>query len=496
MTYLRPGVYVEETLNPVQSVVGPNANTVAAFVGSAIRGPGIPTLMTSWTQFVKTYGTYLENSSNLNLHIAVNLFFQNGGGACYVNRTIGSGAAAAARTLMDRAGTPDETLVVNAKNSGAWGNSINISVSNSSTNGLFDLTVYFGGTDPVNIVERFTDLTMTYPDARYAPNFVNSKSNYLLLIDSASSSTGATKNPAVITNQALSGGLNGSAPTGATVLASFEEFDAIEESLLFNAPGYVDASTVNTLIQYCEERKDAFLIIDGLNDTVANQLTRAAAYTSSSYAAVYYPNIGIPDPIISNSSTTANVGGAIAGLYASTDASRGVFKAPAGLNARIAGSTGVNRLSNTDLDNLNSASAAVNAIRSIPGAGIVVMGAKTLKPGYADKYVPVRRTLIYLSKSLTDLTKFAIFEPNDSRLWRQITNTCSSFLTEFWGQGGLAGSSPSTAFFVKCDSTTNTQTSIDNGEVNIEIGVALQRPAEFVIIKIGQFDGGTTVTVE
>jgi phage tail sheath protein FI len=122
------------------------------------------------------------------------------------------------------------------------------------------------------------------------------------------------------------------------------------------------------------------------------------------------------------------------------------------------------------------------------------MGAKTLKPGYVDKYIPVRRTLIYLSKSLSDLTKFAVFEPNDSRLWRQITNTCASFLTQFWGQGGLAGSSPDVAFFVKCDATTNSQTSIDNGEVNIEIGVALQRPAEFVIIKIGQYDGGTTVT--
>ena len=494
MTYLRPGVYVEETLNPVQSVVGPNANTIAAFVGSAVRGPGVPTLITSWTQFVNLYGTYLENSSNLNLHIAVNLFFQNGGGACYVNRTIGSGAAPAARTLLDRASTPDETMVVNAKNSGTWGNSINISVSNSSTTGLFDLTVYFGGTAPVNIVERYTDLTMSYPDARYAPNFINSKSNYLLLIDSASSSTGATKNPAVITNQALTGGLNGSAITGANVLASFEEFDLIQSSLLFNAPGYVDASTVNTLIQYCEERKDGFLIIDGLNDTVANQLTRAASYTSSSYAAVYYPNIGIPDPIIANASTSGNVGAAVAGLYASTDASRGVFKAPAGLSARIAGSTGVNPLSNSELDSLNSAAAPVNAIRAIPGAGIVVMGAKTLKPGYVDKYIPVRRTLIYLSKSLSDLTKFAVFEPNDSRLWRQITNTCASFLTQFWGQGGLAGSSPDVAFFVKCDATTNSQTSIDNGEVNIEIGVALQRPAEFVIIKIGQYDGGTTVT--
>ena len=123
------------------------------------------------------------------------------------------------------------------------------------------------------------------------------------------------------------------------------------------------------------------------------------------------------------------------------------------------------------------------------------MGAKTLKPGYIDKYVPVRRTLIYLRKALTDLTEFAIFEPNDQALWRRLDSTVSSFLTNFWSQGGLAGTAPANAFFVKVDATNNPQSSIDNGEVHIEVGVALQRPAEFVIIKIGQFDGGTTVTV-
>jgi len=110
-------------------------------------------------------------------------------------------------------------------------------------------------------------------------------------------------------------------------------------------------------------------------------------------------------------------------------------------------------------------------------------------------YVPVRRTLIYLEKSLTDLTAFALFEPNDQRLWRRLNATVSSFLTNFWSQGGLSGNTPADAFFVKVDSTNNTQTTIDNGEVHIEVGVALQRPAEFVVIKIGQFDGGTTVTV-
>jgi len=204
------------------------------------------------------------------------------------------------------------------------------------------------------------------------------------------------------------------------------------------------------------------------------------------------------DPTVTTPNITLTVapGGAIVGKYISTDSARGVFKAPAGLDTRIAGAVSVAQLTNTELDTLNSTVPPVNAIRFIPGSGIVVMGARTLRGSYSDRYVPIRRTLIYLRKALTDLTEFAIFEPNDQRLWRQLTGVTSGFLTEFWNQGGLRGDTPEQAYFVKCDDETNTLASIDNGEVRLEIGVALQRPAEFVIIKIGQFDGGTTVTVE
>ena len=180
----------------------------------------------------------------------------------------------------------------------------------------------------------------------------------------------------------------------------------------------------------------------------------------------------------------------------STDASRGVFKAPAGMDARLSGVVSVAALTNSELDDLNQGDPApVNAIRYIPGSGIVVMGARTLKPGYADRYIPVRRSLIYLRKALTDLTSFAVFEPNDFRLWSQITSALEAFLTDFWQQGGLRGLAPADAYFVKCDSENNPIESIDQGEVNIEVGVALQRPAEFVVIRISQYDSGAVVTV-
>jgi len=493
MTYQRPGVFVQETLNPIQPVVGPNSSTVAAFVGPSVRGPLGPNPISSWSEFTKLYGTWTENALDQKLAVAVNLFFQNGGSQCFVNRVVGSGSATSTRTLLDRANTPVNTLTVTAKNPGAWGNNINISISDSTVTGYFDITVFYGGNAAVNVVERFTDLTLVAPDARFAPSVISAGSSYISATTVASNTAGSNKNPAVITNQALTAGAEGSAVTDQIYLTGFQAFDVVEASLLFNAPGVVAASPVNTLINYCANRKDAFLVIDGLTDTVAQQLTRAAAYTPSSYAAVYYPNIVIQDPVITTSTTTANVGAAVMGIYASTDASRGVFKAPAGLSARVAGAVSVSSLTSAELDSLNAAAAPVNAIRFVSGSGIVVMGAKTLKAGYIDKYIPVRRTLIYLSKALTDLTKFAIFEPNDTRLWRQITNTCNSFLTDFWQQGGLAGAAPTSAFFVKCDSTTNPQGAIDNGQVNLEIGVALQRPAEFIIIKIGQYDGGTSV---
>ena len=497
--YLRPGVYVQETLNPVQPVVGPSSDSVAAFVGANDRGPTTPTLVTSWSQYVTKFGSWNTNASN-DLPLGVYMFFANGGNRAYVTRVVGTSAVSATRTFNDRQGTPAATLTVTALNEGTWGNNINISVSNAAATGYFNLVVYYGGSSAANIVEQWNELSMVSTDARYALKVVNNNSNYITLANASSPATAPTNNPAVVSNQALSTGANGGSVSGTTISNALSLYDTIEQSLILNAPGFTDDTTVNNLISYADDRKDVFVVIDGVDDTVANQLTLAASYTASSAAAVYYPQITIADPTVTvgspaGATKTIGAGAAVAGLYAATDASRGVFKAPAGLQARLAGAVSVASLTSSELDSLNSASAAVNAIRFISGSGIVVFGSRTLKAGYIDRYVPVRRTLIYLEKSLKDLTRFAIFEPNDARLWSRLDATVSSFLTSFWTQGGLTGSTPSQAFFVKVDAENNSQASVDNGIVNIQVGVALQRPAEFVVINIGQYSGGTTVTV-
>jgi phage tail sheath protein FI len=499
MTFQRPGVYVQETLNPIQPLPGVASQFVSALIGENDRGPvNTPTLVTSWNQYVTTFGSWNSYVSN-NLPLAVYMFFSNGGSQLYVTR-IANAATSALRSLNDRAVSPSATLQVVAKNAGRWGNDLNISISDSIETGYFDITIYDGGTTAADIVETFTQLSMVTSDARYAPLTVNPLSKYVILNDLNSGNTGSTRNPAVVTNQALSSGGTGNAVSVTEYSAGLASFDTIRESLVLNIPGQTAANIVNAAISYAEGRDDVFVAVDGIDDAPSAQLTLANTYTASSLAAVYYPPLVIADPTLAIGSVagrtlTVGAGAAVVGLIASTDTSRGVFKAPAGLQARLAGVVSTRLLTNAQLDSLNTASAPVNAIRFIPGSGFVVMGARTLKRGYVDKYVPVRRSLIYLRKSLTDITEFAIFEPNDPGLWRRLETACTAFLTQFWSQGGLRGGTPSEAFFVKVDAENNPQYLIDNGEVHIEVGVALQRPAEFVVIKIGQFDGGTTVTV-
>lgn len=503
MAYLRPGVYVEEvaTLAPVTGSV---SDTVAAFIGATDRGPTVPTLVTSWAKYTSLYGSWGTYNKVTN---AVYMFFANGGSQCYVHRVLGTGSpAAATRTFKDTTSpTPQDTLTITAKNQGTWGNKISIEITASSRGAnYFNLNVYYDGTTSSNVVERFSDLTMNVNEGTsYAITVINASSAYIVASDAAANdSFESTDNPAVVAPSPateLAGGANGTAPTDTNIVSAVSSFDVITNSLVLNAPGVTASANVNSLITYAEGRGDVFVVVDGDSGsaTAAAELAVVANYTASANAAVYYPNLVIPDPTsnVAGATTTVPCGGAVVAKYTTTDAARGVFKSPAGLETRLSNVVSVAALTNAELDSLNSATKPVNAIRYIPGSGVVVMGARTLKTGYNDRYVSVRRTLIYLRKQLSELTAFAVFEPNNERLWGRITNTVESSLVSFWQQGGLRGNTPQDAFYVKCDSTTNTNNSITNGEVNIEVGVALQRPAEFIVIRISQYDSGSVVTI-
>ena len=235
----------------------------------------------------------------------------------------------------------------------------------------------------------------------------------------------------------------------------------------------------------------SFVVIDtdpGL--TVANAISFAGSLADTSVAAVYYPHMYIADPLGRGAGALRKIGpaGAVAGLYLTTDASRGVFKAPAGIGSALLGVVAPEKtFSSAELDSMNESTSPVNPIRQIPGAGLAVMGARTLKQdGTANKYVNMRRSLIYIKKNLKNLTEFAIFENNDEKLWAQIRTTVGSFLNEYRNQGGLRGATAAQAYFIKCDAENNSATQIANGEVHIQVGVALQYPAEFIVIDLSQ----------
>ena len=396
------------------------------------------------------------------------------------------------------------TLQLSAKNPGTWGNSVYTKILASSLGGAyFTVQVYSGGSDADKVVESFTDVTMNSADSSYAVNVINGGSNYLTAVDLLTTdSFGNSDNPATTESPVqLTTGSNGSAVNSSAIAAAVTSgaLDSVDSALLLNAPGVTAAADVDALLTYAAGRGDVFVIIDGINGAASAQITLVNSYSTAhaGYGAVYFPQLVIPSPTQTTTGATITVppGAAVLGQIVTTDASRGVFKSPAGLETRLSGVVSVAKLTNAELDNLNSNTAAINAIRYVPGSGIVVMGARTLKPGYADRYISVRRSLIYLRKRIDSITKFALFEPNDARLWNKIDSTLNSFLMDFWQQGGLAGGSPTDAYFVKCDDENNTSVTVANGQVIAEVGVALQRPAEFIIIRISQYDGGAVVTI-
>jgi phage tail sheath protein FI len=396
---------------------------------------------------------------------------------------IGAPAATAPR--------PPTTLTVSANNVGTWGSGLSVTISDNVGGAGFDVAVTYNNV----LVESFLNLQMVSSADRYAQTVINQTSSYITVVDASSAAPGASRWP-ITGTYSLTGGNDGTAQTDYT--GAMATLDTVNGPLVINLPGNSTATQVNAAISYATNRGDCFVIADTASGlSAANAVTAANALNSVAYAAVYYPWIAIPDPISSVPGTVRYLppGGAVMGKYLATDSQIGVWKAPAGVDTTLVGPVATERvLTSTDLDSLNSSSDPVNAIRQIPGAGICIMGARTLNQSASDRYVNIRRTLIYLKRELSDRVQFALFRNNDVDLWDDVRSSLQNFLTQVYQQGGLAGATATDAFYVRCDATNNTTTSIANGELRVEIGVALEYPAEFVVITIGQIQGSTTVT--
>ena len=280
---------------------------------------------------------------------------------------------------------------------------------------------------------------------------------------------------------------------------------ALEDADLFNMlviPPYTPKGDISTevrddAISYAEERR-AIMILDPPSawTTPAQVMTdvKGAGFPTSKNAALYFPRIRQPDPLRKGELGTFAPSGAIAGVIARTDGNRGVWKAPAGIEATLSGVSDLSvKLTDHDMEQLNPL--GVNCLRADPKAGHLIYGARTRAGDDRQtsewKYVPVRRTALFLEESLDRGTEWVVFERNDEPLWSKVRLDAGAFMNNLFRQGAFAGTRTRDAYFVKCDSETTTQNDIDSGVVNIVVGFAPLKPAEFVVICIQQVAGQT-----
>ncbi|HEU5218711.1 MAG TPA: phage tail sheath C-terminal domain-containing protein [Gemmatimonadales bacterium] len=293
-----------------------------------------------------------------------------------------------------------------------------------------------------------------------------------------------------------------------TLGAGLATLESVDEVAIVATPGACDAMSYQDLLTHCEKMNDRVAIFDPPEmvnkiDQLTEQATAVKEGEKPSsglrpptsekgLGAFYFPRILVRDPLSDSTEPVAvPPSGHLAGIWARTDATRGVHKAPA--NEVIRGALNVTRrITRAEQEVLNPA--GVNCIRFFPAEGIRVWGARTVAPEASEwRYLNVRRLFNMIEESIAKGTRWVVFEPNDRPLWQDIRRDAGAFLRTLWRDGALMGRTAEEAFFVKCDDETNPQESIDQGRVIIQIGIAPVKPAEFIIFRIGQHSGGVEI---
>jgi phage tail sheath protein FI len=488
---LQPGVYIEEVPSGVRTITGV-ATSITLFLGWAPRGPiDKARRLTSFPDYERTYGG-LDSRSLLGY--SVRHFYDNGGADAYILRL----ADASAQT-----GECDiEQLHIEASSPGLWAHDYSVRLKRrADVPARFQLDVILPASNNA-VLESFANLSMDPTDDRFAPAVINERSAFIDNLAATSASVTAPANTTVVLDSAT-GGLDGTVigPTDAafqTALTALFDVGGIADRIdLFNivcVPGLIDPATIAIMQQRAHERR-AFLIVDcDETDSVATVVASLAGQTGvdAPNSALFFPWVRAPDPRQQNALRSFPPCGFVAGVFARTDASRGIWKAPAGTEASLTGATGL-AITMSEAENGQLNPHAVNCLRTLPVFGSVVWGSRTLHGdndrGSEWKYVPVRRMALFLEESLYRGTQWVVFEPNDEPLWAQIRLNIGAFMQGLFRQGAFQGTTPRQAYFVKCDSETTTQADINLGIVNILVGFAPLKPAEFVVIKIQQIAG-------
>lgn len=498
-----PGVLVEEVPGGARTVVGvPTA--IAAFVGLSARGPvDQPVWLSGFADYERRFGRPVAGAE---LGHAVRQFFANGGTrACAVR--VAKDATPARLALAGAASAP--VLEVTALDAGLAGNRIEVRVDRGTRDpaSTFDLALRLVGE---GIEEIYRDLSLDPADPRHAPERVNRASQLVSLKPLAAAAApdgraaGAAANPPLPVAASLQGGSE--APCGEADLhavfagdrAGRRGIHALDAADLFNLlvlPGVADPAVLAAAVAYCVERR-AFLVVDApaaaQTPGAMVALAGGTGLPRSDHAAVYYPWVFIADPLDAGRPRLTPPSGSVAGLYARTDAWRGVWAAPAGTGATLAGVQALaHTLTDAEIAGLNPL--GVNVLRWRPATGVVAWGARTLRGADAAdpeyRYVAVRRLALHIEESIRRGTRWAVFEPNDERLWVQLRLSLGAFMDGLFRQGAFQGATPREAYLVQCGRETTAQHDLDRGVVRIVAGFAPLKPAEFVLVRVGRAAG-------
>ncbi|MFF3159113.1 phage tail sheath family protein [Streptomyces sp. NPDC057910] len=501
--YLSPGVYVEEVSSGSKPIEGVGT-AVCAFVGFTEKGPiNTPVLVTNWTQFVSHFGEFATGT-----YLAHSLYgyFLNGGGSAYIVRletpqeeegeTTEASAVLAGHTAGRR-----KVLGVRALAPGTEGNSLVIeTVINEGE--TFTLLVKRGE----QVLETFEGLSAS-KGPRAAADVVRRESRLIALQQLEASlpaagttrlagGAGGARTPAPMSPQAFIG-----STLDRSGLAGLEAVDevtmvAIPDLMCCLRSGLLDRDGVKAvqlaMIAHCELMGDRVAVLDTPPDLNAQEVQAwrvdEVGYDSK-YAALYWPWVNVLDPITGKSASIPP-SGHVAGVWARSDNTRGVHKAPA--NEVVRGALSLElALTRQEHDQLNPL--GINCIRAFPGQGIRVWGARTLSSDPEWRYLNVRRLFNFVEKSILSGTSWVVFEPNDPKLWDSVKRTITMFLRGVWREGALFGRTPDDAFYVKCDEENNPAEAREQGILTVEIGVAAVKPAEFVVFRISQLADGASL---
>ena len=544
VTTTYPGVYIEEIPSGVHTITGV-ATSVTAFIGKAKRGPvNEAVTINNYGDYERIFGGLDINSS---MSYAVRDFYLNGGSQAIIIRLYHKKNGEKTKTTFEVGGVKLE-----AANEGSWGVNLRATVDPEVSEevaqslgltkaDLFNLTVKDVG--PGGAIEKF--LNLSFKDSlRRVDNILETRSKLVRWEgsyptnnlpapptdekkDEVATAEDALKekreaDPSADTSQeeaALAAAkkkleasdgdfLDINDFTGDFFQDNKKGLYALEKADIFNLlclppykkgdsgnPDDIDASLIAKASAYCEKRR-AMLLVDCPSDWTdkenAKKGIKAGVGAVSKNAALFFPRLKQPNPLRDNQIEQFVPCGAVAGGMARTDTQRGVWKAPAGIEATLRGVPEL-AVNLTDDENGELNPLGINCLRNFPIIGRIIWGSRTLRGAdvLADewKYIPVRRTALYIEESLFRGTQWVVFEPNDEPLWAQIRLNVGAFMHNLFRQGAFQGTTPRQAYLVKCDKETTTQNDIDRGIVNIVVGFAPLKPAEFVIIKLQQIAG-------